>query len=130
MDYSTLKSQNQTRYDNIMKECRIFWAFNQEQLKEGIKKSKISKDNKMVSIGAGGYMPSKNLDKFFSATKEADLIHKKALKDFKQERASAIDYELNNYECYYTTDLTPVFELFKGVYTQRQIKAVYNNNVL
>ena len=113
-----------------MEDCQVFWAFNKEQLQEGIEKAGITKDNKMVSIGMGGYIPSKNLDKFLKATKEADELHKKELKEFKQERAKAIAYELVNHECYYNGDITPVVEMFKGVYSKKDIMKVYQNNVL
>jgi len=125
--YQAIKSRHQKKYDKILSDCDVFWAFNKSQLKEGIKKSKITKDNKMVPIGMGGYMPSKNFDKFIKETDKAEKERKQELKALKEDRASAIMYELNNHECSYTGDITPVIELFKGIYTPNQINKVFQS---
>ena len=127
--YKEIKKEHSDTYSEIMDECGVFWAFSTEQLKAGIKKIGITKENKMVSIGAGGYMPSKNLNKFFKLTKQADTKQKKELKTLRrEEKKKAILYELNNHECFYSCSIEPVVNLFKGIYAAKAILRVYNDN--
>ena len=129
--YIELKKQFQAKLSKLMEDNEIFWAFNKEQLNEGVKKFNISKDNKMVSIGMGGYMPSKNLKSYLQATKELEAWYKaehKKLKKDKQALEEAILYELNNHECFYTGDIQYACDVLPDV-SREEVKRVYNKYV-
>jgi len=75
----------------------LFWAFNQEQLKEGIKKVGATKDNKIVSIGAGGYILKSRIADFEKLMKDLKTGLKTKLKT-KSFFYDAMYYELCNHE--------------------------------
>ena len=130
MTYQELKNEYQKKLGELSNECGLFWAFNSEQMKEGIEKNNISKDNKMCSVGMGGYLPFKNYEKFSRGMKELEKwekAEKKAIKENKKELEKAVLYELSNYECFYTGDYTKVYEIFPEV-PASEIKAIYNKN--
>jgi hypothetical protein len=126
--YSAIKSKHQTAYDKILSDCQVFWAFNQDQLREGMEKNGITKDNKMCSIGMGGYMPVKNNKKMAELLKEEDKRFKEELQELRKQEEGAILYELNNHECFYTGDFQVVIDTFKGVFTPAKIKKVFNKH--
>jgi hypothetical protein len=134
MTYNEIKKEYETKLSEIMEKNELFWAFNDEQMKEGIEKYNISKENKVCSIGMGGYLPFKNYKSYIADMTELnkwEKAEKKALKENKKEQEKAILYELNNFECFYTGDLTNVFEIFPNidkkeiykVYSEAQVKA-------
>jgi len=123
--YNQIKSTHQTNYNKILEQNQVFWAFSDEQLQKGIKKYNINKDNKMVSIGMGGYMPLKYNKRIQEQMKEEDKRYKKELKEMREEQDGAILYELNNHECFYTGDIEDVVTLFKGIFTPAKIKKVF-----
>lgn len=130
MTYQEIKKQHSDAYNKIMSDAGVFWAFSTEQLKKGIKKANLKKGKKFVNIGAGGYMPSANLDKMLEDLKQATKIKTKQLKEAREEKASAILYELNNHECFYRGNgLDDVAEIFKGIYTEKDILKVYQKNL-
>ena len=131
--YQDIKTKHSNAYNNAIEKNHVFFAFNQEQLKEGINKLKrkdknFIKGDKLVKIFGGGLLPQKNLDNFIKEIKEANTNNKKALKELREEKKEAILYELINHECFYTTELEPVIDFFKGIYTAKVILKVYNDN--
>lgn len=128
MTYQEIKEKHKEVYNKIMEECQVFFAFNNEQFKDGLSKIELSQGEKLVSIGAGGYMPKKHFDAFLRKTKEADKIKAKEIKEAKAEKEAAILYELKNHECFYTGELDTVMEIFKGIYTAKEIMQVYLKN--
>lgn len=123
----TLKEEYQNKLSKILNDCEVFWAFNEEQLREGIAKYNISENNKMISIGMGGYMPSKHKDKFKEDSKELDNWYKAQLKELRRNKAAlekVILYELNNYECFYTGDIDDACIALPTV-SRKTIQAVY-----
>jgi hypothetical protein len=123
--YQQLKSEHQTAYDKIMEKHRVFWAFSNSQFKEGMKKIGHKKGEKLCSIGMGGYMPLASNKPMFEELRAEDKRHKAELKKLKEEKEGAIIYELANHECFYTGNITPVLEHFKGIYTPAAIKQVF-----
>lgn len=128
MTYNEIKKEYETKLSEIMEKNGLFWAFNDEQMKEGIEKHDISKENKVCSIGMGGYLPFKNYKSYVADMNELnkwEKEQKKILKENKAEQKKAILYELGNYECFYTGDLTDVYELFPNI-DKKEINKVYN----
>jgi hypothetical protein len=87
----------------------IFWAFNNDQFKQGIEKVGATPDNKVVGIGAGGYILKKDLPAFIEWSKNK----KKTLKTLLNQKKffySAVSYELANYEFCITYDYTDTLD--------------------
>jgi hypothetical protein len=134
--YGEIKQKHENAYNKIMEDSGVFWAFSNEQFKEGIEKikasGKINPGEKVARIPAGGFVPSKNADAMIKLLKEANDIKKKELKAAKDAKESAILYELNNHECFYNgNNLDTVAEIFEDIYTMDDIKKVFkkhNNN--
>lgn len=125
--YQEIKKTHREAVNKVIEDNGVFFAFSQEQLKEGLATLK-KKGDKIVSIGAGGFLPKSNADKFFKEMGQANDNNKKAIKELREEKQKAILYELNNYECFHSGDIEPVVDLFKGIYTEKAILKVYNNN--
>ena len=128
MNYQEIKKKHSDAYNRIMNECQVFWAFSNEQFKEGLAKLNppLGEGEKLVDIGAGGFMPKKHFEKFVTCTKRADEVKAKELKGAREEKEKAILYELNNYECFYAgNNLEDVEDVFKGIYTSADILKVF-----
>lgn len=82
----------------------LFFAFNHEQMEEGIKKVGATVDNKIVSIGAGGYILKSKL-KDFEDMLSRHKQERKELKKNEKELIDAIVYELINHEYCITHDV-------------------------
>lgn len=128
MTYHEIKEKHQTAYNKIMEENQLFWAFSDEQFKEGLAKINLPKGEKLTRFIGGGFLPSKNFDKMIEQMKEADKEEKRELKNNKDIKNKAILYELSNHECFYTGEIDNVVELFKDIYTVEDIKKVYQAN--
>jgi hypothetical protein len=81
----------------------LFFAFNQEQFEEGCKKVGANKDNKVVSIGAGGYILKSKFENFKKIIEDNKKSLKELLRD-KKFAEEAFEYELNNTEYCITQD--------------------------
>ena len=129
MTYKEIKDKHAKAYNDLMEQSGVFWAFNNDQFKEGIKKLEksghLKKGDKLVRIPAGGLCPKHNINILLKGIKQANKTKTKELKEAKKE---AILYELNNYECFYTGEIDDVVDIFKGIYTFADIKKVYNAN--
>lgn len=127
MTYEELTKEYKDKISAILEKNEVFFAFNNEQLKEEVEKFNISKDNKMARIGAGGYLPVKNLKSFQNENKEATKWlkdQKKKLREDKAELEKAILYELENHECFYTGDITDAYRLFPEL-DKKEVTKIY-----
>lgn len=123
MKYNEVKRQEQEKYNELLNSCGVFWAFSNKQFLEN--KTPLKDGEKYVSIGAGGYMPKGNFDKFIQGTKDIEKWVKIAVK----ECTDAILCELNNYECFYTGDISDAMPRLKELgYTVSEVKKVYHAN--
>jgi hypothetical protein len=133
MKYQELKQKQSDDLNKLFEELGVFWAFGNEQFKAGLDKlietNKLKPGEKIVDIGAGGFMPKNNLDAFIKGNKEITEAYKKAVKEFKeQERVEAILYELNNHEAFYTGDIETTRQALGSSYTKEEILSVYKLN--
>ena len=129
MTYQEIKTEQSNKYNELMEKAGVFWAFSNEQFEEGFKKANLKEGEKLVRIPGGGYCPKKNFDTLLEDIEKANTLNKKALKALKEERTTAILYELKNYECFYTGNIYDVINIFKGIYTEQEILTVYKNNL-
>jgi len=123
MKYTALKLEYENKLNKLSDEVGLFWAFNRSQFDEGMKKNP---SKKYTSIGMGGYLPSENVGKYIQGTKTLSKWYKEAKKTVKKEEA--ILYELYNYECFYTGDITNAYEALSDSYTKEEVLQVYYNH--
>lgn len=125
MTYTEIKDEVENRTGELCHGAGLFWAFSREQFEEN--KTPLEPGDKYASIGAGGYLPKSNADKFVEGMKAIELWRKAAVKQSKAEEV--ILYELKNYECFYTGELDDVMEVLAPLgYSYEQVKAVYQSN--
>jgi len=115
------------RQSELFRKYKVFFAFSNEQFKEGMKKNKIPKETKVVKMGQGMFCPSKNIKEVI---KEMDLIYKDSIeKDLLQGKEKIILRELINHECFYTGDPTDCIETLKEYpITEEEICDIYRKN--
>ncbi len=118
-----LKKEREERYNTLIKESLMFFAFSNEQF--AANKTPLQEGEKYVSIGAGGYMPKGKVDFYLNGSKEIREWYKAAIKANKVRRQE-IAYELANHESYYTGDITSAFEALGEGYTLGEVLDVYN----
>ncbi len=122
-----IRKEEEEKHTQLFSECGLFWAFSNEQF--ATNKTPLQEGEKYVSIGAGGYMPKHNIDKFEKGMKEIGKWRKGEIKSNKLQYKQ-IAYELSNHECYYTGDISDVVDLFAGTYSAEQIRKVYDKERL
>lgn len=117
--------------DKLIKECHMFFAFSHEQLKEGLDNLKANgvllQGEKVTDIGAGGFMPSKFVEKYIQGQKDIDKEYKKLKKDEKAKKEYIL-YELHNHEVFYTGDLNTFCTYTMTDIPREQIVSVYKSH--
>lgn len=94
--YQELKKRH---HDELNEFQGMFFAFSNEQLKQGMIKLGLKEDDygSLVSIGAGGYLRKDKRDEF----KALFARHEQERKELKKDEARLVDaiaYELSNHE--------------------------------
>jgi hypothetical protein len=133
MTIKELKQKRQDMYSFAFNELGVFFAFNNEQFNESVNKLKDKKlllDNEKVApIGAGGYIPSKNLNAFLSECKKIEKWYKFQVKELKDAKKDLILHELKNYECFYSSDISDALEVLIPLGIKKnEIEKVYQDN--
>lgn len=106
-----------------LKDNGAFFAFSDKQFNES---ATLPRDS-YVSCGAGLICPRENTEKLAESLKKA---HDKGIaQDIKENGLNAIvRRELNNYECYYTGDITDAVEVLEQYgLTREQVAKVFTN---
>ena len=125
MKYATIKNEASKRYEKLCDDCGVFWAFSNEQFDKN--KTPKADGEKYTSIGAGGFMPSSNVQKFIDGQKAIEKWRKEAVKQAKADEV--ILSELKNYEAFYTGELDDAMSVLEELgYSYDQVKAVYNRH--
>lgn len=119
-----IKKEQSIKIDQLFEEVGLFWAFSNEQF--AANKTPLADGDKYVSIGAGGYLPKSKMDVFKSGMSSINRWYKETVKANKSRR-SLIEYELGNYECYYTNDITEALEALGPDYTEAEVMEVFND---
>ncbi len=103
--YQELKQSHSKDIDNFE---GIFFAFNQEQFKEGMEKVglTVSDTKSIYSLGAGGYI-RKDKSKDFENMLERHTKERQELKKEEKTLLSALVYELQNHEYCISGDTEP-----------------------
>lgn len=122
MEYSIIRKQRDEDTNKLFSECKVFWAFSNEQFDQN--KTPLKDGEKYISIGAGGYMPKGNYQQLIDGMKEIKKTFKKATSEAKI-REKHILYELNNHECFYTGNIENATEVLGEGYTSEEVLGVY-----
>lgn len=103
--YGELKSRQSKEWNEFK---GIFWAFNNDQFKEGMESIGLttSDTDKIYSIGAGGYMLKSVSEEFHKMLNRHDEELKAQRKDEK-EFLNSLVYELRNHEYCISYDAEP-----------------------
>jgi hypothetical protein len=125
VSYGDIKKEKEKMTSELFEKCGVFFAFSNEQFLKN--KTPLKEGEKYVSIGGGGYMPKGNYDAFTEGMKSITKIGKKKVEENNLAETEIL-YELNNHECFYTGDYSDVVDMFKGTYTEEQIRDVYNKH--
>ena len=125
-DYITLKEKiSSAKMNKILDDLKVFWAFGNSQFEEGLKQIDEKKEN-MTSIGMGGFIPKKNLKEYIKQMTDYQTWYVKEVK--KLDANQVIRYELNNYECYYSGDITDAFKVLEEFgFTKEDVLKVFHN---
>lgn len=132
---TTINNYLQEETNKLITDCDVFFAFSVSQMQEGIDKLKatgkynITADNKLklTDIGAGGFIPSINLDKYIKGHKDIQKEYKKMKKDEKA-RKDYILYELHNHEVFYTGDINTFCSTYMSDIPKDEIIRVYKSH--
>ena len=104
--YQTQKARHHQEFNAF---DGIFFAFSNKQMKEGIEKHGVNENNRVVSIGAGGFVLKSRLQEFEDLLKRHATERQELRKDTK-ELITALVYELQNHEYCITGDPTSALE--------------------
>lgn len=101
----------------LFDELGVFFAFSKSQFEEGCKKVGANNENKVIDFGGGGYILSKNYDKF---VEEMERINASGIDQDIHENGinRIIQRELANYEVCITGNwkqLLEVLEDYPGI---------------
>jgi hypothetical protein len=118
-----LKKEQTERLTATIKECKIFFAFSDQQFQES--KTELADENdKYVSTGYGGYLPKSCVEKYKTMSAESTDLFLKEIKD-NDLVEQHIAYELSNHECFDSHDISDVLDMFDGIYTEEQIRLIF-----
>lgn len=121
MKYQEIKSESEKKRNALVTECSVFFAFSNEQFTAN--KTPLQEGEKYISIGAGGYMPKSRVKAFMDGLDLISTQEKAEIKRYKQQNEQ-IKFELYNYECFYTGNLTDAYRALP--YKPERILKVYN----
>jgi len=109
--YQITKERHQKEFNDFSKRS-IFFAFDKKQFEEGMKKLGLepTETNKIVSIGAGGYLLKDKVNELKSLSKKQKEELKQLRKNKKQFAAGMFAYELANHEFGLTYDLSETLD--------------------
>ena len=100
-------------HNKLLNETGIFWAFSHEQFEENRTHKETKQD--YISLGLGGYIHKLDYENFMNFMENED---KKLKEEFKKSITleELIDYQLINYECYYTGEPLNCLDAVKVFY--------------
>lgn len=123
--YHEIKKESENKLSELFKECRVFFAFSNEQFAEN--KTELKENEEYVSLGMGGYLPNTSVKNYIQGLKDITAQEKEKIKEFNLEK-SEILYELQNHEAFYTGDIEDTYFALNEKYTHEQIWKVYREN--
>jgi len=122
---STANTRRHDAFNKLITDCGVFFAFSDTQFKEGLEKANLADGEKLVSITGGGFMPSRNKQKYLDGSRAIHEAFARDMQDAKQ-REQHIRYELDNRETVVTGDITDALEALGEGFTRDEVQKVYN----
>lgn len=116
------KEEREQKLSDLFKNCRLFWAFSNEQFAKN--KTPLEEGEKHVSIGSGGYLPNTQAKRFSDGLDEIGKWFNDAIRDNGLRREYII-YELANHEAWYTWDIQDTLTALGPDYTQEEVWAIF-----
>jgi len=105
---------------------KAFFAFEEKQLNEARERLWISKDEKLVSLGMWLIALKSNYKEMIEAMNKHYKEEAERRKKL-QTKEEIIEYELRNYEAYYTWNISDTVEVVKEYwFTEQDVLKVYN----
>jgi len=126
MNLQEIKKAREEAVTKAITDNKVFFAFNNQQFTEGLKKIQLQEGDKIRSIGAGGYIPKSMYNNFTDTIDKIDADYKVAIKNNKL-RYKEIIYELYNHECFYTGDIQDCLDALGEDYTDKEVQSIYNS---
>ena len=125
--YQALKDQLEAKTSQLIEQCHVFYAFSEEQLKEGMAKHPIAEGEKYSRLFGGGFCPKKHAKPFLDGI---EANHNWLIAEVEKAglQEAEVLYHLCNHECFYTGDITDVIEVTDGRYSEDFIRKVYKEN--
>lgn len=130
----TLKEITAKETAELHKECGVFFAFNREQLTEGIEKNRhlLKEGEKFCALGqAGIYLIKQKIDRFLDGSEKIRKAGLKKLRKMNLDHNKQILNALQNFETFISEDFEEVFNHLNknGVKcTYNQIYKVFTKN--
>lgn len=125
MNIHELKEEKQQKYNKLLNDCNVFWAFNNEQFEEGKAKNPLEDGDKYVQIFGGGIMPMSKVQALKDGGKAIEKWYREELKKEKNLRRDNIVYELGNHEAWYTHDIESTMDTLGPDYTAKEVWKVF-----
>jgi len=89
----------------LFKKYDVFFAFSNDQLEEGLKKTRRTKEEMTTTLGMGMIIPKEHVTAFMD--EHTTIIDKGIAEDIAQEGIEAVvRRELYNHEAFYTGDIS------------------------
>lgn len=126
MNYQDIKKQSQDKLTALFNECRVFWAFSNEQYEDGKIKIGFRVENpeeKLCRLPHGGFCPSHMADKLINGMDDIKKWERAEIKKIKDGKEEHIRHELYNHECFYTGDIADACKVLP--YPKKDVIKVY-----
>jgi hypothetical protein len=120
-----VKKEQQNRFDAIIKESGMFFAFSDQQMEEGKKNCPLESGDEYVRSYAGGVLPRSKSKAFNIASDNLQVWVEETIKE-NNLKEQHILYELDNHEAFYTYDITN--SMMSLPYTEEEVSEVFHKN--
>ena len=129
MKYSILKNEvYKNRLSETAKKYGLFFAFDEKQLKAGLKETNTEK-HELINMAGGGYISKKNVKKYIDEVLSINTWFVSEVK--KLDPVEVIRYELNNYECYLSGEVKDAYEVLQQYgFSLEEVEQVFNNEII
>ena len=127
MKYPQIRKQREAKTSELIKECKMFFAFSNKQFEKGIKENPLDEGDKYFSICTGSYMPKSNVEKYKKGCNDINEWYDAIIKENNMDDEFIL-YELVNHEAFYTGKINDTYDALGGKYTNEKIWEVFNKN--